>query len=357
MGWVAGWHHWAASILTVGSLLHLALLVQTDRYRKPNHWHWYAAVWLAFFCVAFMVTGNLLPGDRHGVQTTVMEAAIAGRVPLVGPDVRAAFLWGEQFGTHTVVWWAALHRYVLPLALAGLFVVVAWFRTPPIEGRVAWRAVGALVLATLVLGFVLGAPLGSSATLADHQSFNTTVSWYAWPMHGALRAFETMAPGWGWIGATFLPALALVFLLALPWISERATGTLIRQVFWLGLLLFVGIGFGFAGSPVPPWVRPDPVQISTATSQPQSAIDQALTTRGRDVYQQNGCGNCHGIDGAKATVGPDLDGVHKVHPEPDWYIGFIRDPSKTNPGTVMPAFPSLTQEELRSLAEYLRKPR
>ena len=70
--------------------------------------------------LGLLVTGNLLPYDRHGVQTAVTEVGIASRVPFFGPVIADMMLGGPKFSASTLATWYGMHRWWIPLALAAL---------------------------------------------------------------------------------------------------------------------------------------------------------------------------------------------------------------------------------------------
>ncbi|MCE9502072.1 MAG: cytochrome-c oxidase, cbb3-type subunit II [Leptospira sp.] len=121
----------------------------------------------------------------------------------------------------------------------------------------------------------------------------------------------------------------------------------------------------------------------TKTVTPISTVKpyNALELAGRDVYQKEGCVNCHtqmvrpfkwevdrwdprnsyGRDGySKAgefvydhpflwgskRTGPDLAHESQIQPSADWHKEHLIDPRKTSPGSVMPAYPWLFANQL-----------
>lgn len=111
--------------------------------------------------------------------------------------------------------------------------------------------------------------------------------------------------------------------------------------------------------------------------------------RGRAIYIREGCWYCHTqqvrpwkIEGGKILgvpadadlgrpsdprdyvndrphllgtqrTGPDLSHVANQKSEKEWHIQHLRDPRSEVPGSIMPAFTYLTDQELDNLAEYL----
>jgi cytochrome c2 len=86
------------------------------------------------------------------------------------------------------------------------------------------------------------------------------------------------------------------------------------------------------------------------------------TARGRRAIERFGCGACHtipGIDGARARVGPSLEGIAgraylagRLPNTPDNLIRWIRDPQGIEPGNVMPNL-GIGTRDARDIAAYL----
>ncbi|RME68230.1 MAG: hypothetical protein D6778_02155 [Nitrospirae bacterium] len=74
---------------------------------------------------------------------------------------------------------------------------------------------------------------------------------------------------------------------------------------------------------------------------------------GMAVYQKYGCNGCHMVNGIGGTSGPDLTHVGSRRPDPEWHIRHLRDPQSVVPGSAMPPFPQMSEEELKNLADYL----
>lgn len=83
---------------------------------------------------------------------------------------------------------------------------------------------------------------------------------------------------------------------------------------------------------------------------------------GRQLIQDNGCGNCHtipGVRGARGTVGPPLTEfaardfiAGKFENRPDNLVAWIMNPPKLDPGVAMPDL-GITEEEARHISAYL----
>lgn len=354
---IAGFHYWGSTFFICHSFLHLCLMLFTGWYRPPHHWRWVAAI--AFFVCAmlFQITGNLLPFDQHGVQTAAIEGGIAAAMP-GGAQVAPIIMGGESSVTaNTLPTWYMAHRLLIPLALIiGVIggVMTHWKLR---DTKPVWIVSILWALVPLVIALAVARPLGAAATEADYNRYNALVSWYTWPLHGSLEAFNRLNPSLGWIGTAVLPTLFVLFLLAAPMLSKRLANAGVQIIFFVFLAYFLGVGIAFGGSFAPLTGTRDPANaIVSPPDKPVAAIDEALALRGKEIFNAESCAGCHGKDGLKASGGPKLDQVHKEHSDAEWYIEFIKNPKSKKPNSTMPGFPDMAEDKLKAMAEFLRRP-
>lgn len=96
---------------------------------------------------------------------------------------------------------------------------------------------------------------------------------------------------------------------------------------------------------------------SNASSQPQPAapIKKAdLIRYGQTLYRQEGCFTCHRLDGEGTKVGPDLTDEGKRGRSDQWLIGHFKNPTAYSPGSIMPSFKNLKDEQLQALVAFLQ---
>lgn len=93
--------------------------------------------------------------------------------------------------------------------------------------------------------------------------------------------------------------------------------------------------------------------VAAAQNLGQPSDAAALAAQGAVFYQREGCPICHRIGGAGGIAGPALDGVAARHPDPAWYVSFLRDPASVKKDAPMPPFGHLPEHQLRALAAYL----
>lgn len=76
--------------------------------------------------------------------------------------------------------------------------------------------------------------------------------------------------------------------------------------------------------------------------------------RGKQIYVANGCANCHTINGQGGSGGPDLSTVaaRQAH-NYAWFKKVIATPNLVKHGSVMPAYNTLSDRDMRDLISYL----
>jgi len=108
----------------------------------------------------------------------------------------------------------------------------------------------------------------------------------------------------------------------------------------------------------------DPPDQFNAWMQQQASPASPTGSRGEQIFQQQSCMACHtirGLSGATGTVGPDLThfgsrttiGAGVEDNTPDNLRAWINDPQRIKPGVLMPAFNSLSADDMSALVTYL----
>src|SRR5688572_29324851 len=100
-----------------------------------------------------------------------------------------------------------------------------------------------------------------------------------------------------------------------------------------------------------------------AQARPAASPVDSLAARGETGFVANGCTACHTIRGTAAAgrVGPDLThvgsrlriGAGTLQNNPEAFVRWISDTDRFKPGVHMPAFRTLSRDDLSALAAYL----
>ncbi len=89
-------------------------------------------------------------------------------------------------------------------------------------------------------------------------------------------------------------------------------------------------------------------------SKPAPTMSEAkLIAYGKTLYRQEGCFMCHQLNGEGGKVGPDLTVEGTRGRTREWLIGHFKDPPAFTPGSMMPPFKNLTDEQLAALSGFL----
>jgi ubiquinol-cytochrome c reductase cytochrome b subunit len=83
------------------------------------------------------------------------------------------------------------------------------------------------------------------------------------------------------------------------------------------------------------------------------AVDTApaFAVEGATIYEKNGCGSCHQINGKGGSIGPTLNGEAAKRSE-TWVIEHFQDPNKMSPETPMPPF-NFNKTDMQNIVSYL----
>jgi cbb3-type cytochrome c oxidase subunit II len=123
----------------------------------------------------------------------------------------------------------------------------------------------------------------------------------------------------------------------------------------------------------------DTMTTPTASAELRNFKPDSAEARGRDVYVKNGCNTCHTqyVRPVKADanlgpvsqpgdyyydtphllgsnrMGPDLMWVGQRQPSKEWHVRHLKNPQDTSPGSIMPAYDYLSDQEMDDLVAYL----
>ncbi len=104
---------------------------------------------------------------------------------------------------------------------------------------------------------------------------------------------------------------------------------------------------------LPQWNAAHQAQAAAKAAPAKSEIE--LVAYGRTLYRQEGCFTCHRLNREGGKVGPDLTVEGTRGRTRDWLVGHFKKPSSYTPGSMMPDFTNLTDEQLEALSAFLLK--
>jgi mono/diheme cytochrome c family protein len=82
--------------------------------------------------------------------------------------------------------------------------------------------------------------------------------------------------------------------------------------------------------------------------------NKGIVQYGRTLYRQESCFMCHQLNGDGGKIGPDLTVEGTRGRSDEWLISHFKNPTAYIPGSVMPPFRNLTDEQLKALTAFLQ---
>jgi ubiquinol-cytochrome c reductase cytochrome b subunit len=341
-GWLLrALHNCAASGMVVMMFVHMAQVFLHGAFKYPRELTWLAGVGLLILTLALAATGQCLRWDSDGVWTMGVSAAMAGRVPWIGPDIVQVLLGGPSIGGATLSRFFAMHVFVLPALLMAVLVVHLYLvirkgiSEPPQPGKLVDPKtydeeyeqelrqgkpffpdamardaifVGLVLTAVVVIACIVGPEGPSQPPDPTLIQVNPRPDWYFLPLFGLLslspQSMETPI-------ILALPPLLILALVLVPFVfnkGERAPSRRPVAVLVVAVTAITAGALGYLGYKSP-W-SPNMTAWSGAPV-PKVYIEQRspLELQGAAVLQNKNCRNCHALAGEGGFRGPQLDGV------------------------------------------------
>ncbi len=283
---IRGLHRVAAHLMVAVVFLHMVRVFLTGAYRntvnsqqnRPLNWVVGVALLLATLLLSF--TGYLLPWDQLAFWAITVGTNIASAAPLVGEPLRFALLGGNTIDQNALLRFYVLHCFFLPALVLLLFSYHMWrvrkdgglacadhlalsesaredaplrsktYSLLGIAGGTSVHVQTALVeedrycvasspnlarrLALVILGtFVASSLLALAVRAPLEEAANPSVTpnpakapWYFLWLQELVTDTTFRIGGWtvsgALIGGIVIPALLVVWLLAVPWLDKTA---------------------------------------------------------------------------------------------------------------------------------------
>ena len=119
-------HRWAAHLMVLVVVVHLARVFFAGAYKKPREFNWVLGMTLLVGVLGFSFTGYLLPWDQLSYWAVTVGTNLVNYVPLAGGLLRDLLIGGDQIGQTTLLRFYALHVAVLPVVLVVVLSVHIW---------------------------------------------------------------------------------------------------------------------------------------------------------------------------------------------------------------------------------------
>jgi menaquinol-cytochrome c reductase cytochrome b subunit len=124
LGWlIRGVHFWAANLLVVMIILHMARVFWTGSYRAPRELNWMVGVVMLLTVLLFSLTGYLLPWDTKAYWATSVTIKIGGSAPILGGLIETVLQGGPTLGPNTLQRFFTIHVFILPALIVLLMYI------------------------------------------------------------------------------------------------------------------------------------------------------------------------------------------------------------------------------------------
>ena len=202
---------------------------------------------------------------------------------------------------------------------------------------------------------ILGPLIGAKADPGT-VSFVPRPDWYFYFLFYLLRIFKW--PETVILATIGIPTLCLVLLLALPFVDVRTERRLSRRpvaivaaalvILSMGVLTYKG---AVAKEPIASEIK---AAIPSWSKKEKFARNQ-LALQGANLFAESGCTNCHTYlgSGGSNLGAPDLSAEGAKGKGIQFQIDHLKCPSCVNPGSPMPPFAALGEDNLRAIAAFL----
>src|SRR5262245_15314167 len=343
LGWfIRALHGWGSNFMVAIVFVHMAQVFLFGAFKFPRELTWIVGVFLLLMTLGMAFSGQVLRFDQDAYWGLGIGAAVSSRIPLVGSWLVTLLLGGPIIAGATLSRFFALHVFVIPgllIAFIGvhlLMVLKLGINEWPVPGRVvsrqtylqryhelthkegepfflyaAWRDFvfsGIVVLAIVACALYLG-PIGPGG-----QPDPTIIQTAPKPDYFFLWAYAVLSllPSSLETPAMLIgPAIAILVLLALPFVSGEGEKSWRRRPVAVLIVLLAAVSFvtltnvarHAPWSPVMDAWSGEPIPAKYLTNR------TALERQGALVFQVKQCHNCHALDGEGGQRGPALDAV------------------------------------------------
>jgi menaquinol-cytochrome c reductase cytochrome b/c subunit len=201
-------------------------------------------------------------------------------------------------------------------------------------------------------------------------SFVPRPDWYFYFLFYLLRIFKW--PESVLLGTVGIPTIAIILLLAMPFIDVRRERRLARRpvamvaavlvVASMGVLTYKGATAQEAiaselRAKVPQWITEENLVANAqhVRGLPPGSHASALAVRGAHIFSQVGCLTCHTYlgSGSSNLGAPNLSAEGAKGKGIQFQINHLQCPACVNPGSPMPSFGGLGNQNLLALATFL----
>jgi len=343
LGWfIRALHGWGSNFMLAIVLIHMVQVFLFGAYKFPRELTWIVGILLLLLTLGMAFTGQVLRFDEDAYWGLGIGASIASRVPVLGPWLVQLLLGGPIIAGATLSRFFALHVFVIPgslIAFVGLHLLLVlklgvneW----PMPGRVVRRSdylenyhnltrkdgvpfvpyavwkdlvFSGLILLSIAACAVYFGPFGPSGQ-PDPTIIQTAPRpdfFFLW----LYAVLSLLPPSLETPVLLIGPVVALIVLVALPFVSGEGEKSWKRRPIAVLTILLVAVALGTFThlASHAPW---SPVMDAWSSAPVPSRFLKgrtALERQGALVFQSKQCRNCHALDKSGGNRGPALDAV------------------------------------------------
>ena len=202
---------------------------------------------------------------------------------------------------------------------------------------------------------VLGALIGPQADPGT-RTFVPRPDWYFYFLFYLLRIFKW--PESVILATIGIPTIALILLLALPFVDLRRERRLSRRPVAVvaAALTIVSMGaLTYKGATAQEAIASEVKAAIPSWERKEGFANNKQAIAGANLFAESGCTNCHTYlgTGSSNLGAPDLSAEGAKNKGTAFQIDHLKCPSCVNPGSPMPSFAALGEDNLRKLAAFL----
>jgi quinol-cytochrome oxidoreductase complex cytochrome b subunit len=199
-------------------------------------------------------------------------------------------------------------------------------------------------------------PLYTEQADPGTTNFVPRPDWYFYFLFYLLRIFKW--PDSVILGTVGIPTILLVLLLGMPFLDTRRERRLSRRPVAVIATILVVLSMGvltYKGATAKESLASENAVLAPIWAKKQGFASNKAAVAGANIFAQVGCLTCHTYLGAGASNlgAPDLSAEGAKHKGIKFQIDHLKCPSCVNPGSPMPRFDNLGQDNLLKLATFL----
>jgi mono/diheme cytochrome c family protein len=204
---------------------------------------------------------------------------------------------------------------------------------------------------TSILGSLIGAPADPGT-----RNFVPRPDWYFYFLFYLLRIFKW--PESVILATVGIPTLCLILLLILPFVDTRMERRLSRRPVAIVAAALTVVSMGvltYKGATAQEAIASEVKAAIPSWAKKQGFANNQEALKGANLFAVSGCTNCHTYlgTGSSNLGAPDLSAEGSKNKGIQFQIDHLKCPSCVNPGSPMPPFAALGEDNLKALATFL----